>query len=125
MRILKDLLTKLFKDSIMPLVYNFLYVLNLRKRLGVIFEILAEFEKKLEKLKNIIRIGITSAINLNEEKKEEIKSKLSQKLNKNVIIDWKVNNEIIAGLVFKIDETTIDSSVRCKLENLGKVIARS
>lgn len=120
----QNVIAKLFKNSIMPLVYNFLYVLNLRKRLSVIFEILAEFEKKLEKLKNILKIGITSAISLNDEKKEEIKTKLSQKLNKNVVIDWEVNSSIIAGLVFKIDETTIDNSVKCKLENLGKVIAK-
>ena len=56
---------------------------------------------------------------------EDIKTKISQKLNKNVLVDWKVNNNIIAGLIFKIDETIIDSSVRCKLESLGRVIARS
>ncbi|MBE7707680.1 MAG: ATP synthase F1 subunit delta [Cyanobacteria bacterium SIG27] len=121
----QNVITKLFKSSIMPIVYNFLYVLNLRKRLGAIFEIANEYEKKLEKFKNIIRIDVTSAIDLSDEKKEDIKTKISQKLNKNILVDWKVNNNIIAGLIFKIDETIIDNSVRCKLESLGRVIARS
>ena len=33
-------LCKLFQNSIMPIVYNFLYVLNLRKRIGIISQIL-------------------------------------------------------------------------------------
>ena len=121
----QNVITALFKNSIMPIVYNFIYVLNLRKRLDVISEILVEFEKKLEKFKNILRIGVTSAFDLSEEKKEDIKSKISQKLNKNVIVEWGVNSDIIAGLVFRIDETIIDASIRCKLEDLGRVIARS
>jgi len=121
----QNVITKLFKNSIMPIVYNFVYVLNLRKRLSAISEIANEFEKKLEKFKNILRIDVTSAIDLSDEKKSDIQTKISEKLNKNVIVDWNVNDKIIAGLVFKIDETIIDNSIRCKLENLSRVIARS
>ena len=74
-------LCKLFQNSIMPIVYNFLYVLNLRKRVGIISEIANEFEKELEQLKNIARVNVTSAIELTEERKEDIKSKISEKLN--------------------------------------------
>lgn len=121
----QTVLSKIFKDSILPVVYNFLYVLNLRKRLGAIFEIVSEFERKLEKINNILRINITSAIDLNEEKKEDIKTKISEKLNKNVLVDWDVNKDIIAGLIFKIDETIIDNSVRYKLDELARMISKS
>ena len=40
-------LCKLFQTNIMPIVYNFLFVLNLRKRVGIISEIANEFEKEL------------------------------------------------------------------------------
>ena len=46
-------LCKLFQNSIMPIVYNFLFVLNLRKRVNIIAEIAVEFEKELERVKNI------------------------------------------------------------------------
>ena len=115
---------KLFQNNIMPIVYNFLYVLNLRKRLGIIREIAIEFRKELEKVKNITRINITSAIELNDERKNDIKTKVSEKLNKDIICEWGVDNEIIAGLIFKIDESIIDNSVRHKLEDLSKEIIK-
>ena len=117
-------LCKLFQNNIMPIAYNFLYVLNLRKRLGIIKDIASEFKKELEKVKNITRINVTSAIELNEERKNEIKAKISEKLNKDVICDWGVDSDIIAGLIFNIDELIIDNSIRHKLEDLSKQIIK-
>jgi len=117
-------LCKLFQNSIMPIVYNFLFVLNLRKRVNIISEIAIEFEKELERVKNIARVNITSAIELNNERKENIKAKIAEKLNKDVIVEWGVDNEIIAGLIFNIDEMIIDNSIRHKLEDLSKEIIK-
>ena len=108
----------------MPIVYNFIFVLNLRKRIGIISEIADAFEKELENLKNITRVNVVSAIDIVDERKEELKLKISEKLNKEVIVDWDVDNEIIAGLIFKIDELIIDNSVRHKLDELSKEIIK-
>jgi len=117
-------LCKLFENSILPMVYNFIFALNLRKRVCMINEIANEFEKELDNVNNIVHVNITSAIDLDESKKEEIKNKISSKLNKEIIADWNVNNDIIAGLVFNIDETVVDNSVRHKLEDLSKKIIK-
>ena len=117
-------LCKLFQNSIMPIVYNFLFALNLRKRIDIITEIGFEFQKELERIKNITRVNITSAIELTEEKKSEIIEKVSEKLKKEVIVDWGVDGDIIAGLIFKIDEMIVDNSVRHKLEDLSKEIIK-
>lgn len=117
-------LCKLFQNSIMPIVYNFIFALNLRKRVSIINEIAAEFEKELEKIKNITRVNVTSAIELNDERKEQIKAKISEKLSKEVIVNWGVDADIIAGLIFNIDELIIDNSVRHKLEDLSKEIIK-
>ena len=117
-------LCKLFQNSIMPIAYNFLFVLNLRKRIGMLSEIAIEFEKELELLKNITRVDVTSAIDLSDERKKEVKIKIAEKLNKEVIIDWAVDNDIIAGLIFKIDEQIIDNSIKHKLEDLSKEIIK-
>ena len=117
-------LCKLFQNSIMPIVYNFIYVLNLRKRMNVISAIADEFEKELERVKNITRVNVTSAIELNDERKKDIKSKIAEKLSKEVVVDWGVDSDIIAGLIFNIDELIIDNSVRHKLEDLSKEIIK-
>ena len=117
-------LCKLFENRIMPMVYNFLFVLNLRKRVNIISEIVFQFEKELEKLKNIVHVDVTSAIDLNDARKEEIKEKIASKLNKDVVINWGVDTNIIAGLIFNIDETVVDNSIRHKLEDLSKNIIK-
>lgn len=118
-------LCKLFQNSIMPIVYNFLFVLNLRKRVSVIGEIAIEFEKELDKLNNVAHVNITSAISLDDERKEQIKTKIEEKLHKDVVVEWGIDKDIIAGLIFNIDEMIIDNSLRHKLENLSKEIIKN
>lgn len=117
-------LCKLFQDKVNSLVYNFIFALNLKKRVNIISDIAAEFEKELERLNNITHVGITSALELNDKRKEEIKDKISSMLNKEIIVDWGVDPDIIAGLIFNIDETIVDNSIRHKLENLSKTIIK-
>ena len=117
-------LCKLFQSMLMPVVYNFLIALNLKKRVNIIPEIAEEFSKELDELKNIAHVSITSAIELDDNRKEDIKNKIAQKINKNVLPEWKVDNSIIGGLIFDIDELIIDNSVRHKLEDLSKHIIK-
>ena len=117
-------LCKLFQTNIMPIVYNFLFALNLKKRVHIISDVAVEFAKELERIKNIARINVTSAIDLAEERKNEIKEKIASKLNKDVVVEWGVDSDIIAGLIFNIDELIIDNSVRYKLEDLSKEIIK-
>lgn len=48
----------------MPIVFNFITTLNLKGRLGILDAVAEEFSKELEILKNILRVDITSAIEL-------------------------------------------------------------
>lgn len=118
-------LCKLFQDKVMPIVYNFLFTLNLRKRAGLIGDITVAFEKELDRIKNIRHVNVTSAIELNDSKKEEIKDKIASKLASEIEVDWGVDTDIIAGLIFNIDETVVDNSIRHKLEDLSKEIVKS
>ena len=118
------ILCKLFQNNLMPIVYNFLIALNLKKRVNIIGEIAQEFQKELERQNNVVRVNVTSAIDLNYDRKNDIRNRIADKLKKDVIIDWTVDNSIIAGLVFNINETIIDNSIRHKLDNLSKKIMK-
>ena len=69
----QTVLSKLFQNSIMPIVYNFVFVLNLKKRVSIIAEIAVEFEKELNIVNNIAHVSVTSAIELNDDRKEQWK----------------------------------------------------
>ena len=115
---------KLFQDKITPIAYNFLFALNLKKRINLIGEIADEFEKELEELKNIVRVDITSAIDLNDEKKNDIKTRVAEKLQKDIKVSWGVDSDIIAGLIFNINDTVVDNSIKHKLDKLSESIVR-
>ena len=115
---------KLFQNKVMPIVYNFLYALNLKKRLNLLNEIADEYEKELERLKNIVRVDITSAIDFSDERKIYIRNKVAEKLQKDVKIEWGVNSDIIAGLIFNINDTVVDNSIKHKLDKLSESIIR-
>ncbi|MCQ2738740.1 MAG: ATP synthase F1 subunit delta [bacterium] len=115
-------LGKLFQNKIIPIVYNFIFALNLKKRADIISQIAIEFEHELDVLRNITHVDIISAIELTDEKKESIKSRIAEKLNKNILVNWNIDEDIIAGLIFNIDECVVDNSIRHKLEDLSKQI---
>ena len=118
------IICKLFQGKVLPIVYNFLFALNLKKRLNLISDIADEYERELERLNNILRVEITSAIDLSEEKKKEIKDKISEKLRKETKINWGVDADIIAGLIFNINDTVIDNSIKHKLDKLTETIIK-
>ena len=115
---------KLFQDKVLPIVYNFLFALNLKKRLNLINDIADQFEKELEELKNIVRVDVTSAIDLNDERKSDIRNRIAEKLQKDVKVSYGVDKDIIAGLIFNINDTVVDNSVKHKLDKLTEEIIK-
>ena len=71
-----------------------------------------------------MRVNVTSAIDLNDEKKNEVKDRIADNLHKDVVVDWTVDDDIIAGLIFNVNETIVDNSIRHKLDNLSKSIMK-
>ena len=90
----------------------------------MISEIADEFEKSLEEIMNIVRVDITSAIDLSDERKIDIRNRIAEKLQKDIKAEWNVDSDIIAGLVFNINDTIVDNSIKNRLEKLTNIIMR-
>ncbi len=118
----QDIIEKVFGQSLPPTVKNFLMVLALRKRLVLLEDILEEYKKELNKCENIVRMKVTSAVEIDDAKRQDLKNRIIEKLSKNADIKWNVDNSIIGGLIFDIDGTIVDDSIRTKLNNLCKRI---
>ena len=95
-----------------------------KKENSISIQLQKEDAELLEKIKNITHVGVTSAIDLSDTRKNDIRSKLSEKLKKEVVVDWDVDSDIIAGLVLNIDETIVDNSIKHKLESLSSNIIK-
>ena len=119
----KDALKNIFEGKIAQDVLNLLYLLTERNKFSLIQTILYCFEKGLDEAKNILRVEVVSAVEVDEELKENLKNKLENRLNKSIVLDYSINPDIIAGIILKIRDKTIDGSLAHKLESLQRKLA--
>lgn len=120
----KEILDKVFAEEIDVLVINLLKLLTDKNKFNIFDEVLDAYNKSIDSVNNIKRVLVTSAVTMPEDAKNRLKQKLEEKLKANVVLDLNINNEIIAGLVIKIDDNIIDMSLKHKLEDLSRNILR-
>lgn len=120
----KEIIDRVFSNEIDALIINFLKILVDKNRFDAFDEILNSYNKAIDKVNNISRVDVTSAVEMNDEAKNKLKNKLEEKMKLNVILNLNVNPDIIAGLVIKIGDNVIDMSLKHKLEDLSKNIMR-
>ena len=113
-----DIINEVFKNQINEKIINFLKILVDKSKFNEFSEIKKDYEKILDDVNNIKRVEVISAVPLTEEDKSRITEKLQNKLHKEVIPNWIEQPEIMGGLVIKIEDDVIDSSIKKKLENL-------
>ncbi len=120
----KNVISKLFEDTTNKVILNFLKLLVDKNRFSMLESITKEYKNEINRLNNLLSINITSAIDLTEDEKSTIKNKLSNILNKNIELEWAINPDIIAGLVFEVGDNIIDNSLRHKLQDLSRNIMK-
>jgi F-type H+-transporting ATPase subunit delta len=92
-----------------------------KDRYSDIDAILTEFIAKVKEYNHIGTAYITTAIALNDNEKNDIVTKLLS-TTKYETIDciYKVDESLIGGMVIKIGDRVVDSSIRTKLEKLER-----
>lgn len=114
----------IFANDTDEIIRKFLKLLIRKNRFNLIFEIIKIYNNLLDKINNISKVEIISAIELDDNYKEQIKNKLSQILNKEIIINYDVKDEIIAGLVYKMGDDVFDASVSGKINKFKNAITK-
>ena len=108
----------LAKTKPTPTTANFLRVLLRNSRLTDLGEINKRFDAVLEERSGKIGAKVTSARELSDPQKAELKSNLEKLTGKEVTLNFDINEEIIGGVVTRVGSTVYDGSVKTQLENL-------
>ena len=117
-----EIIDSVFSNHINNKIINFLKVLINKKRFKELDNVIQAYSEELDKINNIKRVEVISAVELTKQQMQRLTEKLQNKLERNVIISSTLNKDIIGGLVIKIDDDVIDNSLKNKLENLSKNI---
>ncbi len=112
-----------FGGKVHEYVLNYLLVLTENGRINYFDKILAYFTQLHNDYKNIADVTVVSAMPLSDEMAEKIRAKMQKVTGKTVNMTLKTDKSVIGGVVISYGNTTIDGSVRARLERLKADIA--
>jgi F-type H+-transporting ATPase subunit delta len=99
-------------------------VLARNKRLGLIDEILEQFEQKRAQDEQTLDVEVVTAYPLSDDQAARLKQALGEKYAKEVNLSSVVNEDLIGGAIIRAGDTVIDGSVRGRLNKLAESLQR-
>jgi F-type H+-transporting ATPase subunit delta len=119
----KDGLVKLLDGPDDALV-NFLELLIEKHRMPVIFRIRRYYDTLWEQAHQILPVQIATAIELDEGVAKQLGEQIEKSTGQRIELTATVDPDILGGLVLRVGNSILDASIRNRLENLRKAVAR-
>ncbi len=113
-----------FSGNFPQYIVMFMQLLCEKGRIKLFSQCVAEFIKLVDASKNITVAKITSAVELTQDEKENIRRKLEKSLKKGVITECIVDPTIMGGIIIETEGRVIDGSLRKSLHEVKEVIGR-
>jgi F-type H+-transporting ATPase subunit delta len=77
-----------------------------------------QFEALRAEAESRIDVEITSAVAIPAAQQEKLADAVSKRLSRDVVVEWKTDESLVAGAVIRAGDLVIDGSVRGELEKL-------
>jgi len=113
-----SILEKCFKESVQPMVLNFLKLLVVKGRMTNLFEIIKEYKALYNEALGIVEGVVYSTISLTDEQIKNIETVVSKREGKTVLLTSKIDESLIGGIKVVISDHVYDGSVKNKITSL-------
>ena len=120
----KDGLSKAISDAD-PILVNFLELLIENHRTPALFRIRRNYDTLWERETNLLPVRVTSAVELDEETVRHIGDRIGEQTGRKVQLSSAVEPDLLGGIVVRVGNSIIDASIRNRLEQLRKQVARA
>ena len=110
------------KLKLSPLTTNFLGVLAANRRLGKLPAIVSAFKAIAAAQRGEVTATVTSAHPLSDDQLATLKTKLTAREGRTVMLTASVDPDLLGGLVVTIGSQRIDASIRTRLNSLAKAM---
>ena len=104
---------------------NFLDLMVENHRMPVIFRVRREFDELWEEENQLLPVQVTSAVPLDDAIVQEIGSTIGEQTGKQVELSSQVDPDILGGIVVRVGNAILDASIRNRLEQLRKQVAKA
>ena len=106
-------------------VLNFLGLLIEKHRMPVVFRARRQYDVLWDEEHRLLPVEVTSAVALDPAVAEELGSKIREQTGQNVELTSKVDPDILGGIVLRVGNSILDASIKNRLQQLKREVARS
>lgn len=104
-------------------IENLVRLLAVNKRLLLLPDIFAQFEALRAEQEKTLTVQVSSFAVFTEEQQQHLTQSLSQRLQRQVMLDINIDQSLLGGAVIRAGDLVIDGSVAGKLAKLGATLA--
>jgi F-type H+-transporting ATPase subunit delta len=108
-----------------PILVNFLKLLIENHRMPVIFRVRRVVDGLWREENKLLPVTVTSAVELDQVTVSQIGDRISEQTGRKVELSAVVEPDILGGLVVRVGNSILDASIRNRLEQLRKQVARA
>jgi F-type H+-transporting ATPase subunit delta len=108
-----------------PIVLNFLELLIENHRMPALFRVRRAYERLWEEANQLLPVQIISAVELDDDVVKKIEGRIADRTGRQVQTQTTVDPDVLGGLVVRVGNTVLDASIRHRLEQLRKEVARA
>lgn len=120
----KNILRKTVSSYLPENLLNFLNLLFDKRREFFLDAIIDSYQQLLDKKQRVLGVEAITAVNLKEEQKQKLEEKLNRLLDYEIRLKTRVDEDILGGMILKIEGNIMDGSIRSKLQALQKKIGQ-
>lgn len=108
-----------------PLVMNILELLVENHRMPVIHRLRKEFDRLWDDEKKLLPVDITSAVELDEDVVKRLGDQISEQTGRQVQLTAHVDPDVLGGIVLRVGNQILDASIRNRLDQLRRSVAKA
>ncbi len=122
----KRVIEDTFKNRISDELTGLMVMLMEKGHSDKITNVFDYFIRLVKKQKNIGVADVTSAVDLSDMQKADIEKRLIETTAYDTMeISYRVDTSLIGGLIIRIEDRVVDSSIRTKLDAMSKSLAKA
>lgn len=112
-------------DGAEEIFMSFLETLVERHRMPALFRIRARYEELWDEANKVLPVSVTSAVPLDDKTLKEIGDRIGEQTGETVELTAAADPEIIGGLIVRVGNEILDASIKSRLDQLRKQLARA
>jgi F-type H+-transporting ATPase subunit delta len=112
-------------DGMEPILLNFLDVLIENHRLPAIHRIRRQYDALWDKEMKILPVEVTSAVELDEGTVQHLGDRIGEQTGRRVQLTSTIDPDILGGIVLRVGNSILDASIRSRLNQLRREVAKA